>query len=68
MNEQVVAGEWMECSIGVFMRRCELYIVDESQKLAPDNTLIALLCDAVRLARETIRLATRPIVIPPIDI
>ena len=57
----IVAGDRMERNLGDFLCACEVSIIEEQEKLAPDNALIALLCDAVRLARETIRLATRPI-------
>ena len=46
-----VAGR-MECSNAEFERRCLIYIAEEQDKLMPDNALMALLCDGVRLARE----------------
>ena len=54
MNENElpsVAGR-MECSLDEFEHRCNVYIIDELNKIAPDNALIAVLCDAVRLARQ----------------
>lgn len=51
-DESVIAGVYMERSLGNFIRACEVYVQEESQKLSPDSHLIALLCDAVRLARE----------------
>lgn len=51
----LVAGTYMDRSLGDFMRACEAWIAEEQYKLAPDTHLIALLCDSVRLAREFIR-------------
>ena len=54
MNENElprVAGR-MECSNADFERRCLICIADEQDKIAPDNALITVLCDAVRLARK----------------
>lgn len=47
-----VAGNEMPCSISIFDQRCHVFIEEEQNKIAPDNALIALLCDAVRLGRE----------------
>lgn len=46
-----VAGR-MECSNQEFERRCRLYLAQEQEKPLPDNGLISVLCDGVRLARE----------------
>jgi len=46
-----VAGR-MEGSNADFEHRCMVYLAEEQDKLSPDNGLIALLCDGVRLARE----------------
>ena len=51
-DASVVAGGRMERSLGDFMRFCEMYISEETQGPIPDTHLIALLCDAARLARE----------------
>ena len=51
-DASVVVGGRMERSLGDFMRFCERYISEETQGPIPDTHLIALLCDAVRLARE----------------
>ena len=51
-DESIVAGVSMNRSLGSFIRACEVYIQKESQKLLPDNALVSLLCDAVRLTRE----------------
>jgi hypothetical protein len=42
----------MSCSNNEFEHRCRVYLRREQEKLAPDNGLIALLCDAVRCVRE----------------
>jgi hypothetical protein len=50
--EVQIAGRRMLRSLAAFTRACEVTIAEEQKKLAPDTALIALLCDAVRLARE----------------
>lgn len=47
-----VAGDVMDRSLADFERACAVHIDDEQQKPAPDNALIGLLCDAVRLSME----------------
>jgi hypothetical protein len=47
-----VGGRRMECSNADFERRCLVAIGVEQEKIAPDNFLIALICDAVRCVRE----------------
>lgn len=47
----LVAGD-LDCSLAVFECRALRCLKDESDKIAPDNNLIAVLCDAVRLKRE----------------
>ena len=64
-DQSVVGGTRMERSLADFWRACEVYIDAEQQQLAPDTTLIVLLCDAVRLGREHERLVTAPPHIPP---
>ena len=51
----VVAGEFMERSIASFVRACEVHIEAEQGKPLPDNSLIAVLADAIRLTRELAR-------------
>lgn len=46
-----VAGR-MECSNAEFERRCLICLAEEQDNLMPDNALIAVLCDGVRLARK----------------
>jgi hypothetical protein len=47
-----VAGNRLPCSLQEFERRCLVHLMWEQEKPLPDNGLIALLCDGVRLARE----------------
>lgn len=47
-----IDGTYMDRSLNDFAHACEVYIEVEQAKLAPDNALIALLADAVRLTRE----------------
>lgn len=56
-GRQIVGGERMERSIADFVRACECLIVDEQEEASPDNALISVLCDAVRLTREMERMA-----------
>lgn len=39
-------------SLAEFKHRCNVLIDDEQRKLSPDNALISVLCDAIRLTRE----------------
>lgn len=52
MKEVHVGGRRLLRSLADFERACKVHIAEEQDKLNPDNALIALLCDAVRLARE----------------
>jgi hypothetical protein len=47
-----VSGRMIEGSIDNLERRAKLYIGKELEKLEPDNALIAILSDTVRLGRE----------------
>ncbi len=42
----------LDCSIANFEHRGQLALREEQSKVSPNNWLIALLCDGVRLARE----------------
>jgi len=48
----LVEGRRLDCTNALFEHRCLVYLDHEQRKIAPDNGLIALLCDAVRLVRE----------------
>ena len=63
-DENVVAGRMMERSFADFVRACEVHILEESSKANGDTALIALLCDAVRLARETVDSVRRRVAMP----
>jgi hypothetical protein len=48
----LVAGRCIEGTIADFERRCLVHLEEEQRMPFPDNALIAVLCDAVRLSRE----------------
>ena len=50
--ENMVGGEWCETTLANFEMRCNRLLNEEQAKILPDNTLIAVLCDAVRVKRE----------------
>lgn len=56
-----VAGRRMTITHAVFEARCENLIEDEQRKPLPDNALIGVLCEAVRLSREHCDAMTRPL-------
>lgn len=58
--EVVVGGVYMDRSIADFRRACAAHIEKEQAKQLPNNSLIALLCDAIRLSRELCKLAEIP--------
>ncbi len=51
-DRELVVGDIMERSLHDFVRGLCVYIQNEQMQPSPDNTLISLLCDGVRLARE----------------
>lgn len=51
-NRNIVAGERMDRSIEDFVRACEVHIQEIAASTVGDSAVLALLCDAVRLARE----------------
>jgi hypothetical protein len=48
----LVAGTYMDRSLADFTRACAVHLEEEQRKPNPDTALIAVLCDAVRCARE----------------
>jgi hypothetical protein len=54
-TKATVGGEWMEQTIQTHMHRAEHFIAIEQAKITPDNALIAVLCDSVRLCREYVK-------------
>lgn len=54
-GKATVGGEWMEQTIQTHMHRAEHYIAIEQAKILPDNALVAVLCDSVRLCREYVK-------------
>ena len=55
-DESVIAGVYMDRSLADFVRACERYVEEETLRPDCDSHLISILCDAVRLARETMLL------------
>ena len=53
-----VGGRRMLRAHDEFERACKIHLMDEQEKISPDNSLVALLCDAVRLSREFCDYAT----------
>lgn len=52
MSDKIqIAGSYTG-TLQQFEHRCNLVLAEEQEKIAPDNVLIALLCDAVRINRE----------------
>lgn len=51
LNMPNVTGKFNDSLLN-FERRCRLLLGVEQAKILPDNSLIAVLCDAVRLSRE----------------
>jgi hypothetical protein len=47
-----VGGEYTEGTIAELAQRCEVLIAEEQEKPLPDNALISVLCNTVRLTRE----------------
>lgn len=47
-----VGGELMKRTLDEFARACEVLLGDEQLKPMPNNALIGVLCDGVRLVRE----------------
>lgn len=47
-----VGGSMIDGTLADLERRARLCIGREQEKIAPDNALIAVLCDTVRLVRE----------------
>lgn len=51
-DRQLVVGDTLTRPLADFVRDCCLYIEIEKRQPTPDNGLIGLLSDAVRLARQ----------------
>jgi hypothetical protein len=51
-NENLVAGRVCEIPLLMLAERCGHFIEEEQNKILPDNALIDVLCNVVRLARE----------------
>lgn len=55
-----VAGDVCLRPLADFGRACEVHIDEEQRRPNPDNALIALLCDGVRLSREFAHVGVSP--------
>jgi hypothetical protein len=51
-SAELVVGRVIERTLPEFEQACCLYIEIEQRQPTPDNALIAVLCDAVRLSRQ----------------
>lgn len=47
-----VGGRRMDRSLADFERACRVLLMEEQERVSPNNALISVLCDAVRLSRE----------------
>jgi hypothetical protein len=57
LSVRTVGGDRMSLTLMEFEHRCCVAIEREMENTNPDNGLIGLLCEAVRLSREMCRLA-----------
>lgn len=55
-----VAGERMDRSLAAYTRACRVLLAEEQERPNPNNALVAVLCDGVRLTREHNRLYGLP--------
>ena len=55
-----VAGRMVTGTLADLMRRAQRFLADEQDKPMPDNALIGVLCDTVRLVREHVDAQKRP--------
>ena len=60
----VVAGDLVR-TLADFERACLVHLYDEQQRPNPNNALIAVLCDAVRLKREHLTALASPVAVEP---
>lgn len=54
MGLPVVSGNRLSTSLADFERSCLVQIAEEQQQSLPNNALINVLCEAVRLSRESV--------------
>lgn len=47
-----VEGRQMLTTISQHERACLVHLMEEQEKISPNNALVAVLCDSVRLCRE----------------
>ena len=58
-SDEEIAGTFMERSLEDFVQLCEVYMRTEQRKRPPEQPLIDLLGDAIRLTRELTALQER---------
>jgi hypothetical protein len=63
-DDATVAGRF-DRSIADFIRACSVHLVEQQESIAPNNALIAVLCDSIRLAREHLAALAVPVTAPP---
>ena len=56
----MVAGDHMRFSLREFVHRVETLLAEEQERPLPNNALIDMLCESVRLARENSRMSAKP--------
>lgn len=55
----IVEGRRLDGTLEEFVRSCRVLLAEEQRRVAPNNALVSLLCDGVRLAREYDETMTR---------
>mgnify|MGYP001587403622 CR=1 FL=1 len=60
--EGLVGGRVMCRTLAEFFQAARVLLEEEQLVPSPNNHLIAFICDAVRLARENIDLAIKPLI------
>ncbi len=58
----MVAGNYATGTYQNLVVRCEALMKEEQEKVSPNNTLISILCDTIRLTRENTDLARRKLI------
>ena len=65
-EEVAVGGNQLLVSNAQFERSCNVLIWEEQQKLEPNNAIVDVLCNAIRLSREHCHVVSRPITEPTV--
>jgi hypothetical protein len=59
VNLPEVAGDRLLVSHADFEQSCKVLLAEEQEKILPNNAIVSVLCDAVRLSREHCHYATK---------